>query len=363
MMKLNRSFQPTDQQRRIATEFLSGSYPRILFGCNEHSAELADHFDVASFVDDYRHDRTFHGKPVITSKDIPGEAVVVNCVLSIKPWTAKKRAESISSKVIDYGTLHALADERVPLPSFGQETLSDLTHNAESWCALRAKLGDNYSRQVLDDVLNFRTTARPEFLSSYKFAPEEQYFDPIVKLEERPVFVDCGGFDGDTTEQFVRRFSEYQEVHFFEPSAPNMDAAKTRLAGNHNITYHALGVSNEAGELRFDSEGGSSSAISPTGSNTIRVTTLDEVLAGKVSMIKMDLEGWEIAALQGAKQLIAAQAPVLAIAVYHRPSDFWTIPGHVFEWQSNYDIYLRHYTEGWSETVMYFIPKTDSNLI
>jgi hypothetical protein len=142
-----------------------------------------------------------------------------------------------------------------------------------------------------------------------------------------------------------------------------MDAAKTRLEGHHNITYHALGVSNEAGELRFDSEGGSGSAISPTGSNTIRVTTLDEVLAGKVSMIKMDLEGWEIAALQGAKQLITAQSPVLAIAVYHRPSDFWTIPGHVFEWQSNYDIYLRHYTEGWTETVMYFIPKTDSNLI
>jgi FkbM family methyltransferase len=363
MIKLDRTFQPTEQQRITATEFLSGAYQRVLFGCNEFSAELANHFDVASFVDDFRDDRTFHGRPVITSQEIPSEAVVVNCVLSIKPWTAKKRAESISSRVIDYGTLHALVADRVPLPSFSQETLADLTLNAESWCGLRVSLADDYSRQVFDDVLHFRTTARPEFLSTYQFAPDQQYFDSIVKLEDNPVFVDCGGFDGDTTEQFVRRFPSFQEVHFFEPSAPNMAAAKTRLLGHDHITYHPLGVSNETGELRFDSDGGSASAISPTGSNTIRVTALDEALTGKVSMIKMDLEGWEIAALQGAKKIIAAQAPVLAIAVYHRPSDFWTIPRHVLEWQSNYDIYLRHYTEGWTETVMYFIPKVASKLI
>ena len=47
---------------------------------------------------------------------------------------------------------------------------------------------------------------------------------------------------------------------------------------------------------------------------------------------------------------------MLAIAVYHDIVDFWRIPEYVLSLRPNYQIYLRHYTEGWSETVMYFVP-------
>jgi hypothetical protein len=73
--------------------------------------------------------------------------------------------------------------------------------------------------------------------------------------------------------------------------------------------------------------------------------------------IKMDLEGWELKALQGAVRHIREDHPKLAIAVYHHPSDFWRIPEFILSIRDDYDLYLRHYTEGWSETVMYFVPR------
>jgi hypothetical protein len=70
----------------------------------------------------------------------------------------------------------------------------------------------------------------------------------------------------------------------------------------------------------------------------------------------MDLEGWELRALNGAKRHIVEDHPKLAVAVYHDAPDFWRAREYVANLRTDYTIYLRHYSEGWSETVMYFIP-------
>ena len=71
----------------------------------------------------------------------------------------------------------------------------------------------------------------------------------------------------------------------------------------------------------------------------------------------MDLEGWELKALAGAKKHILEDHPKLAIAVYHHPSDFWRVFEFVISLRQDYKIFLRHYTESWTETIMYFVPK------
>jgi hypothetical protein len=70
----------------------------------------------------------------------------------------------------------------------------------------------------------------------------------------------------------------------------------------------------------------------------------------------MDLEGWEIPALEGAQKRIMLDHPKLAIAVYHNSSDFRVIYTFIKKFNLNYRIYLRHYTQGWSETIMFFLP-------
>ena len=68
----------------------------------------------------------------------------------------------------------------------------------------------------------------------------------------------------------------------------------------------------------------------------------------------MDLEGWEQKALLGCRAQIVAHRPKLAIAVYHQADDFLDTPKLVRSMRADYRLRLRHYTQGWSETVMYF---------
>ncbi len=70
----------------------------------------------------------------------------------------------------------------------------------------------------------------------------------------------------------------------------------------------------------------------------------------------MDIEGAELAALEGAQGLICKHKPALAICVYHRPTDFWDVPRKVLSMYDGYSVYLRHYTESIYETVMFFVP-------
>jgi hypothetical protein len=75
-----------------------------------------------------------------------------------------------------------------------------------------------------------------------------------------------------------------------------------------------------------------------------------------LTWLKMDIEGSEVSALQGSVRTISRYRPRLAICVYHLASDLWQIPRLVLNIDSRYAIYLRHYTEGVVETVMYFVP-------
>ncbi len=93
------------------------------------------------------------------------------------------------------------------------------------------------------------------------------------------------------------------------------------------------------------------------GNSTIEVDQLDAVLpeGEPATFIKMDLEGAEYHALEGAKQTIQRYRPKLAISVYHKPEDIWEIPGVILNIHPGYKLYLRHYSIAAAETVVYAI--------
>ena len=339
--------------------FLSqeGEIDRYLFGCNDHSAALASKINPAGFIDDYKSGTTFCGKPVLAGEAVPQSAIVVNCVLMAKSWAAKRRISQMNVRFsFDYSDLLKTAPDLTPIPKFVSETICDIRENKNHWDNLSQALADNESRTTLSDVINFRKTADLSYLRSYAFRPFEQYFDPVCPLLAEETFVDCGGFDGDTTYEFIRRCPEYGKVWIFEPSKENLEKAKANLKGGRDIHFISKGISDVEGVLRFDSGSGSASALSETGTTSTTVTTIDKEIREPVSFIKMDLEGWEMKALSGARYHIIASHPKMAVAVYHHPSDFWRIPELVLSIRKDYKIYLRHYTEGWIESVMYFIP-------
>lgn len=347
--------QIPDDIRTLAQAFIDTPSRRFVLGRTQRSAALLDLFDISGIVDDFcEPGTTWQGKSVFRGRNLPAGAIVINAVLS-SPRTLHERLSAQGVAVLSYADFCRCSEGKVPLLYFVEEARNDLEEHLAHWQALYDDFHDDASRQVCRDILRFRLTGDYHGLAAYSNRPWDQYFDSAIG-SSIDVFVDAGGYDGDTSEEFCKRYPNYQRVYLFEPSAENLAKAKQRLAKVRDIEYIPQGVSDSCGTLSFSDGQGSSSAVSSTGTIHIPVTTIDAAIAEPVSMIKMDLEGWELHALKGAEQHIRNDCPILAIGAYHHASDFWRIREYVRSLGCSYDLHIRHYTESLFETVLYFVP-------
>lgn len=335
------------------------SRPVYAMGKNPETKKLAAKIRLAGLVDDsVDQGALWNSLACIPAKALPADTVVVNCSSSVSPISAEARVRSVcpSAFVLQYKDFFEADPLAFELPELVSEMRSSLEAAKEEWFWLRGLMHDENSKLLLDRLIAYRSSFDYHVMEGCSVRITEQYFEDFLPAAAGRVFVDCGGFDGDTTEQFCKRFPAYHKVFLFEPSSTNLARAVARLKPFQNIEFLPLGVSDNPGELHFDPDMGSASAVSKSGAVRIRVTTMDKCVFVPVTFIKMDLEGWEIPALKGSIKHILDDHPVLAIAVYHNADHFWQVARLVMGLREDYHVYLRHYTEGWSETVMYFVP-------
>lgn len=109
-------------------------------------------------------------------------------------------------------------------------------------------------------------------------------------------------------------------------------------------------------ELFFDETNAGCSEIAGIGKSRINVTDLDSVLKDeKVTFIKFDIEEAGLNGIVGAEQIIREQKPKLAICIYHRIEDIWSIPALLLKYNSEYKFYLGHYSVGTYDSVLYAV--------
>lgn len=349
----------THINQKLARDFLSGSPTilRFVIGKNEQSEILIKTLIINGIIDDFEETHLlWMGIPIIKSDKIPNNSIVVNCSSSISPITVKRNLLGKGvNNILGYHELVYATDSFLPWPKFVEQMRLDYKENTNEWFKLYGLMSDEVSRNTLLDVLRYRMTCNPEYMSAYSVRFHQQYFEEFMNFKSE-IFVDIGGYNGDTTEEFCTRYSDYKKVFLFEPSNENMTSAKKRLEPFLNIEFIISGLSNSPGTLSFDANAGSASSVTEEGCSNIDVTTLDLRITEPVTFIKMDIEGWELKALKGCRNHIINDFPKLAIAVYHNSNDFHEISNYILSLNPKYRLYIRHYTEGWSETVMYFVP-------
>ena len=332
------------------------SFKRFIIGKNEESKNIIKTFKIDGVIDDFAKTNYWNDVPIIKSTEIGINAIVVNCSTSISPIEVKEKIFDLGIQyLINLSDLLNYDDIDIPLPVFVSEMRLYWQNNKSTWYGLYKKLNDEISKEILIDLISYRLSANISIMNNYKVRLSDQYFEKFMNYNEE-TYVDIGGFDGDTSELFCLNDKKYKQIFLFEPSSINMEAARKRLINYKNINFCNLGLSNKKEELYFNESAGSSSSISANGSIKISTSTLDDEVKEKVSVIKMDIEGWELNALKGSQKHIINDNPKLAITVYHNAKDFIEIPNFILSINPNYSLYLRHYTSGWSETVMYFVP-------
>lgn len=229
---------------------------------------------------------------------------------------------------------------------------------------------DDLSKETFLSYINHRahcidTEVRP----LYKLFVSNQYFNDLYCFEkvDKHVLVDCGAWIGDSAEEYLLFLENHGfegKVYAFEPDPDNFSELcinAERWKGKIVCLPYALGANDK--EVFFEGMKSSQSHVSGDYSGIkVEMKRGDELLKGKrIGMIKMDLEGGELDALTGMKDLIIQNSPILAICVYHKVDDLIKIPQMIRditkECEKEYRFYLRHHSTYSSETVMYAIPQ------
>ncbi len=242
------------------------------------------------------------------------------------------------------------------VPVAGEELVdfAFLARHEREIMAAYGLLADEQSRRVFAAVLNGRLGGGIDGILAAATPKEEAY--RLIRPSRGDSYLDLGAYDGDTLREVMEQAGgELRRAVAVEPAPKNYCKLKTftdTLSGDV-AALHA-GVWKADGEMAFSPRAGRNSALSRRGEIRIPVRSIDSIAHGeRFTLIKLDVEGAEGAALEGGREQLARYAPRLIVSAYHRSADTFSLVNLIHAINPAYRIWLRQHP---------YIPAWDTNL-
>ena len=228
-------------------------------------------------------------------------------------------------------------------------------------------LGDSRSKELFLELLKLKFIDSPEPIDKNpleKFYQPVQYFNKdYYKHTDNAVVADCGAYNGDSLKEFIRlfgdRFRKYCCFEMDKEAFSELEKYYAQLPDGlkDKIMLYPFGVFSEQRTAFYhaltDTLG---SSVCAEGEEQVQLAALDDVLGdGGATMVKMDIEGSELPALLGAKHVIEACRPILAISIYHSTEQFFKVPCYILDQFPWYKLYLGLHTTVTDDTVLYAV--------
>lgn len=298
----------------------------------------------------------FHGVPAYTPSSLPMGANATQIIIAIHNPDADIAEIRDSLQTLGFRQPVSMVDWVNASPyARGRYWLGrydDVLSQWESIMAFEALLADDRSRSTLRDALEFRLGTSLSCPPSNSL--QDQYAPVDVERWPSPIrLIDCGAYRGSAIDTLTQRGYRIAQAVALEPDLVNFAhlAARRDLS---NVLRFPIAVSDQTGLLSFSSEGAMSSHIEDKGLSRVPVCTLDEALSDFApTLIKMDIEGSEQAALRGAISILEQVRPDLAIAAYHSPDDLWSLGLWLAALDLDYEFHLRTHAHSTFDTVLY----------
>lgn len=235
------------------------------------------------------------------------------------------------------------------------------TEEAEDVDSVLSMLSDEKSKTLYRSMLENMKLGR---CIDFSLAASNQYFgnDVIPSLSEDEIIVDAGVCQGEEIDKALA-MAPGITVHAFEPDGESYRLLQKKYRQRENVILHGEALWHCQERMGFSSGFlPSASRISEEMNSSedeaqgIQCVPLDDILQGsRVTLIKMDIEGAEYNALQGAEQTIKKWHPKLAICVYHNLEDYIRIPLLLRSMAPSYRFYFRQHSVTSGESVLYAI--------
>ncbi len=335
-------------------DYLKGTEkPIVLYGMGNGADMIIDvleqlglEFSDVFASDGFVRGHFFHGKKVLTFSQIKEKYAdfIILMTFAVHDRETLDKVRAMSEE-------YELYAPTVPVAGKGLFTLDYIRENEELFDRAYSLLADERSKRDFISVLNFKISGDVSFLFSCEYEKELLYRD-ILHLTQDETIVDLGAYDGDTIREFLSvTDGKYKKIIAFEPDSKNFRKLTVKTEGMENLELHNLGAWDKKETLFFQKKKGRNSHLSDEGI-PVESDSVDNVVKEEVTFIKMDIEGAELHALEGAKNTIRAYRPKLYVCAYHRNEDFFTLPIKIKELCEDYRIYFRHHP---------YIPAWESN--
>lgn len=219
-------------------------------------------------------------------------------------------------------------------------------------------LADDASRATFLSIIKYRLTMDPMALD---VATYEEYFHPGVAPAAGDVIIDGGAWTGDTAISFGEFLGRDCAIYSFEPEQRNYALLERNIKARglaDVVRPEMKGLWKSRCNMFLDTtiKDSMKYQVASEGEVKIELVALDEYLQEreiKIDLLKLDIEGAEKEAIEGAALVIGARGPKLQICIYHRPDDLWELPLMLKRINPGYEFYLGHHSQNLVDTILY----------
>lgn len=243
-----------------------------------------------------------------------------------------------------------------------EASLSFYNNNVERILNVESLLYDQESKDIYSSIWKHRCTGDKKYIPNNDL--RNIYFNnSFLKYSNGEILVDCGAYIGDSLYRFVRvmnkrKVKEYSLIAF-EPSVENYSIIERNYPECH---LFKAGVWNENSTLTFTKGGGiknelidySVHHINYNETESIPVVKLDSCEeCFNMTMLKIEIQGAELKALQGAEQIILKIKPKIAVTIWQPDENMCAIAEYLHKIVPEYKLYVRHHGPTRISTVLY----------
>ena len=258
-------------------------------------------------------------------------------------------------------TLHGTKIEGMEVAAYADDVLgkADLVINT----AYSYSISDSIGCMLIN--LGVDSCKILPFCDYFALDDVNMYFDKVVLdcLIDGEIFIDGGCLDFSTSLSFLKKCPNVRKIYAIEPNIAQIPVIRQKISESGFLEVEIVcgALWSEETKLTFSVHETKSASAIVNGCccNAIKVPAyaIDDIVKpnDRITFIKLDIEGSELEALNGANKTIKRFMPKLAVSVYHKPMDYVDLPRYIKSIAPEYKMYLRHYTSYSSETVLYCV--------
>lgn len=352
----------------------------VIFCAGEYCMRFLNRLDVEDIMrirfivdnDKEKQGTTLYGLPIKS----PAEIETLNPSNTLIVIAVENSIPEIYKQICDMGSF-SIMSARILINDILTQVAEGLFKGQDEIKKVTDLLYDEKSKWIYNEAIRRRMLYGECDFRDLIVRGDAEYRIPLMYNKAKPkdeIIIDCGAYNGDTLKKFAETYGPaLKKIYLFECMEESIQELSFAMIRVKNKKFYPDMVLMPYALSDYESKMKFAKTIKPDGSFLVGnrefaqsalyesdyvdvdVTTLDKVIPDdeKITLIKMDIEGSEYAALHGAERIITTCKPKLAISLYHCGEDYYRIPLYLKSLVPEYKFAVRHHNKNHCDTDLY----------